>query len=897
MTGIARGRLTTLESFSLEKHAELGLAMCLRLSAIESCLAFYGISPSPMTTSVPGSAADPNVQISASGRTESASQPHILIWINVALLCLLLVATTFAYKDVLFSWFGGDDFVHLCWLAKTLTNPELVLRNFYANWLDAFGSAFYRPLVSVTLYFDYLIWGDNGLGFHITNLAFHFATAAFTFLFVQQMQLAVMKESAASSSTHTQRFDQASLYLWPFFAAGLFALHPVHPEVVSWIIGRVDSVASAFVMSCLFFYAHWRGSGSKVSLGLGLFSMVLALCSKEIGVLTAPVLTVYEFCFGPGFSQPLKTRIKTIKVLTGFWVVFLAYFVVRQLALGTWLGGYDNRLGLGMSTSQWLSQTWHGILLTLVPVNADVIKKSNSLIKIWTYCSAACGLTLLLLAAQHRFLRQILFGSVFVVLALAPVYKIFYVINAQLEASRYAYLLSVPICILLGLAVANLPIPSFGRKVVADGGRTIVGLVFLVGAFGLLRYNNIPWHVAGVTANAVLSGLKEMLGPSRPSVPSNVVLVGPPDYYKGAYICRNAVNFMMEHLKIDPKRSAGVVTILDKEKTFPMGRIRGLMEKSPESIEIWHWNAEHKRFDRVKPIVDPANDVKAWTLLQAMPGLQSIPLAFEQTMRWDGKALRVDAKNEPFVVHADFGSSSTWGLNFLAMDVIRDPVTAPSNPNGLVQPCLAIPGDKGNVYISGMPVAEGDSNATPVHSTPSASSAGVTAGDAAESEHVQTLIFPLRSVPAWTLNYTRPPHIPIIFCKGWSGKVLSFRSVPAETIMPLTSFKGFGGGGYYMLWNHDPEAEISVDVSKIPNAKSWEVEVIQTLDQFSQGNPDHPELDAKILRPKDGGTQGHYTFKLHDFPEGFYCVRAWALDDHQKIVGFGSDHYRVQFKP
>jgi hypothetical protein len=864
-----------------------------------------------MTTSVPGSAADTTSQSSVSDKDQAGSLPRVRVSVNTALLGVLLIATTFAYKDILFSWFGGDDFVHLCWLAKTLTNPGLVLHNFYANWLDAFGSAFYRPLVSVTLYFDYLIWRDNGLGFHITNLAFHFATAAFTYLFVQQMQLAVMKESAAAQSTclsttsqavavrsrETQTFDQASLYLWPFFAAALFALHPIHPEVVSWIIGRVDSVASAFVMSTLYFYAHWRSNGSRVSLSLALASMILALCSKEIAVLIAPVLTLYEFCFGPGFSKSLQERIKTVKVLTGFWIVFCGYFCLRQLVLGTWLGGYDNTLGLTTSTTQWLSQTWHGILVTLTPVNFDVISKSNALIRIWTYCSAACGLTLLLLLVQRKHIREMFFGCAFIVLALAPVYKIFYVINAQLEATRYAYLLSVPICILLGLAIANLPIPSFGRKYVTYVSRGVCGFVFLTAAFGLLRYNNIPWRVAGETANAVLSGLTQILGRSRPSVASNVILVGPPDFYKGAYICRNAVNFMMEHLNIEPKRSAGVVTILDKEKIFPMGTIRRLMQQSPDSVEIWHWNMEQKRFDKVTPIVDASKDMKTWTLLQAMPGLTAIPETFQQTMRFDGKALYIDAKTEPFVVHADFSGSSTWGLNFLAMDVVRDPISR-SSPGGEVQPCLAIPSDKGNVYISGMPLkptgsGEAENDISSGHGKSSAN------GDAKSDGKgkVEALIFPLRSVPAWTLNYARPPHIPIIFCKGWSGKILSFRSVAPETIMPQTSFKGFGGSGYFMLWREHPEAEIAVDVSKIPNARGWGIEIIQTLDQFSQGNPDHPEVFAKILHPTSGGTQGNYTFKLKDFPEGFYSVRAWALDEHQKIIGFGSDHYRVQFKP
>ncbi|MCA9805502.1 MAG: hypothetical protein KC777_26210, partial [Cyanobacteria bacterium HKST-UBA02] len=84
--------------------------------------------------------------------------------------CLL---TILAYTPVLFDFFTGDDFVHLIWLKDAIHNPELIARNFWSNWLEVPTTRFYRPLISVFMVSDYLIWGANGLGFHITNLVFH----------------------------------------------------------------------------------------------------------------------------------------------------------------------------------------------------------------------------------------------------------------------------------------------------------------------------------------------------------------------------------------------------------------------------------------------------------------------------------------------------------------------------------------------------------------------------------------------------------------------------------------------------------------------------------------------------------------------------------------------------
>jgi len=211
----------------------------------------------------------------------------------------------------------------------------------------------------------------------------------------------------------------------------LFALHPIHPEVVSWIIGRVDSVATAFIMVCLYFYARWRSTNSKLALIFGMAAMTLALCSKEIAILLAPVITMYELCLGPGdlLSGPLLTRVKLLKPLLAFWLLLIGYFIVRQLALGTWLGGYDNSLGLGLPFSEWLAQTWHGFMITLVPVNADVLSKSNALIRVWSWGCSLCGIVLVAMFVRGKFLREIVFCSSFAVLALLPVYKIFYVLT------------------------------------------------------------------------------------------------------------------------------------------------------------------------------------------------------------------------------------------------------------------------------------------------------------------------------------------------------------------------------------------------------------------------------------------------------------------------------------
>ncbi len=60
------------------------------------------------------------------------------------------------------------------------------------RWMfTAFHTGHYIPLTWLTLGLDYLLWGMDPAGYHLTNLLFHVATAvAFYFLTIQLLRLA-----------------------------------------------------------------------------------------------------------------------------------------------------------------------------------------------------------------------------------------------------------------------------------------------------------------------------------------------------------------------------------------------------------------------------------------------------------------------------------------------------------------------------------------------------------------------------------------------------------------------------------------------------------------------------------------------------------------------------------
>jgi hypothetical protein len=92
---------------------------------------------------------------------------------------------------------------------------------------------------------DYFFWHTNTFGFHFTNLLLHAGSAVALFFLLQRILRSVLKPEWLESSFISNL---------AFFAALLWAVHPVHSAAVDYISGRADSLAFVFA-------ATWLDSG------------------------------------------------------------------------------------------------------------------------------------------------------------------------------------------------------------------------------------------------------------------------------------------------------------------------------------------------------------------------------------------------------------------------------------------------------------------------------------------------------------------------------------------------------------------------------------------------------------------------------------------------------------
>ncbi len=301
---------------------------------------------------------------------------------------IIVAATICAYNSVFFNFFAGDDYAYLPWLKSVIQKPELFWRNFYSPWMSCEGQSttltqFYRPLTTAIMVGEYLLWGNNGLGFRLTNFFCHLVTSALLGLIT--FELVCTKKAVDSQSKNALTYALS--------AAALFALYPVHPETVVWIIGRVDGMVTMFSLAGFWCYMRYRSTTERRYFLLSLSSFVLALLCKEMAIALPATLFAYELILvqqsnKSGFFAAIK---ESIKKTASFWLILFFYFIGRKLTLGTFVGGYDNSLSLSNLSFQ--IQGWiHGLRMLAVPLNAKLLGAHSALTKCWKFFLSAAPL-------------------------------------------------------------------------------------------------------------------------------------------------------------------------------------------------------------------------------------------------------------------------------------------------------------------------------------------------------------------------------------------------------------------------------------------------------------------------------------------------------------------------
>src|SRR5262249_5709713 len=163
----------------------------------------------------------------------------------VAVAVLTFIAFVPALQGEFLGWDDAKNFVE---------NPHYRgLGPTQLAWMwTTFRLGHYVPLSWMTLGLDYVLWGMNPVGYHVTSLVLHAANAVLVFLLATQLvSLARRREGESAIITPEVRWAAA-------FAALVFAVHPLRVESVAWITERRDMLSLFFYLASVLAYLAYR---------------------------------------------------------------------------------------------------------------------------------------------------------------------------------------------------------------------------------------------------------------------------------------------------------------------------------------------------------------------------------------------------------------------------------------------------------------------------------------------------------------------------------------------------------------------------------------------------------------------------------------------------------------
>ena len=203
--------------------------------------------------------------------------------IKVAERCVSKYDETFLY-----SLFQVSSFLFFYRPSSPLSN--LFINDYWGIPLQSNDShKSYRPITVLTFRWNYFIGGLNPFGYHVINVLLHSAVSVLFLRLCTRIFL-----------TYIGSGNKALPVLCGLF----FALHPIHTEAVSNVVGRADILCGLFYLLALLSYMNCFSGGSLLKmipskysrfwLALSIFWCILALFSKEQGITVLGICVVFD---------------------------------------------------------------------------------------------------------------------------------------------------------------------------------------------------------------------------------------------------------------------------------------------------------------------------------------------------------------------------------------------------------------------------------------------------------------------------------------------------------------------------------------------------------------------------------------------------------------------------
>jgi tetratricopeptide (TPR) repeat protein len=310
--------------------------------------------------------------------------------------------------------------------AVSTDNIKAILTKNY--WWPKAGDGLYRPVTTLSILINYAVLGNgpNPAGYHIVNFLLHVINVWLVY------ELALLLLSRAGPA---------------FFAAALWAVHPIGTEAVTSIVGRADLLAAMSVFGGLLLYIRNPSRWTP----LALFAIATAgVFAKENAAVLIGLMLLWDLSFGG------KRRWQSYAAVAASLVVLA---VVRHSVLSPLPPAeppyVDNPLfRADFWTARWTAIKGVGLDLWLL-ICPVILSCDRSQVALstgsdpWAWLSLLAIVAILAVAlARYRSDRLIFWAAGFFAIAILPTSNLVVLIGAAM-AERFLYLPSVAFAVIV----------------------------------------------------------------------------------------------------------------------------------------------------------------------------------------------------------------------------------------------------------------------------------------------------------------------------------------------------------------------------------------------------------------------------------------------------------------
>lgn len=364
-----------------------------------------------------------------------------LLYLNAALLVAILASRK--SSDSTPGWTPGFGLIAM--ITAALYAPSIFVNYIHHDWthrhvsadITSFaaaarlftrpqGDGFYRPLPFLSLWLDYRIFHEHYWGYHLQSIALHIANAGL----ILRLGARIGLERVATG-----------------FASLLFATAAVNVEPVLWPAARFDLMATLFTMLALLAALAYRSQPAvwhrsllwmMAAFAAGAFSKESAFCFPLILIL---------LMVGASLTALRWT------------ILFSSAALVVAIALGTriavygGLAGYPQAPHFVLHTTTITSFFTRVLPVPLFALNTSVPADALTIVAVVLFAISTCGVAL---TSQGRLLRDATLLAA-ALLSAVPALNLVNWIGSSMQNTRYLYMSSVAIFLLLAAAAGNTP--------------------------------------------------------------------------------------------------------------------------------------------------------------------------------------------------------------------------------------------------------------------------------------------------------------------------------------------------------------------------------------------------------------------------------------------------------